>query len=183
MGFAPCTIWFEQAWFEDLNFSTPNRLPQSPLWLHRFSFMTDTRRNYSTFADILPNCNVTKTLSHICIFTTTDYWAVGLAPTGAMAGLGCALRTSGLNFQSTDQVSICYIAFSYFRTFKRFSFWSMPIGLEPMPSGPQTASLLTSYTRTSNLCRTNSIVVHSIIELACTMRHTQYGFILTTQYF
>ena len=34
----------------------------------------------------------------------------------------------------------------------------------------------------SNLCHTNSIVVHSIIELVCTMWHTQYGFILTTQY-
>ena len=41
----------------------------------------------------------------------------------------------------TNNLIYIYIAISYLRTFKRLSFWSKPLGLEPKPTDPTNESV------------------------------------------
>ena len=94
-----------------------------------------------------------------------------------MAGLDCAYRTSGpnniyifvINLNLPTKLSIVTLLFHIKIFLRDFLFSRRYIELEPdLRLMRQNA---TYYTITSNLCHTNSIAVHSIIELVCTLWH------------
>lgn len=62
-----------------------------------------------------------------------------------------------------------YIAISYFHAFKRFSFRSKPIGLEPKPSNPIMSQNAIHLHQTSNPCYHKIHCCTDSIELACTL--------------
>lgn len=65
-----------------------------------------------------------------------------------------------------------YIAISYFRAFKRFSFWSKPIGLEPNPSDSPMSQNALHLHQTSNPCCHQFTVVRTVLNQLVLWQHT-----------
>lgn len=89
-------------------------------------------------------------------------------------GWACACNHYQRSFhimRPTFLIILLYIATSYFRVFKRFSFWSKPHGLEPWTRPITTRAMLTSYTRLLIPAATNSLL-YGQLEPACTWQHT-----------
>ena len=93
-------------------------------------------------------------------------WAKGLSPLGAMAGFVFATTSSGLFslYSLATNILIIYIAFSYLCTFKRFSLWTKPSGLEPKPSDPLWVGMLSAYTKLLISATLNSTIVQMVIN-------------------
>lgn len=114
-------------------------------------------------------------------------WAMGLTPIGTMVGLVCAWLTNGLLliiiliiFLFNRPSANCYIVFSYLCIFKRFFFavadcWTWT-------NDTPFRGCSTDWAKSTNLCHTIKTVVRTVYIIGCTLWHTQYGFILTTQY-
>lgn len=93
---------------------------------------------------------------------TFTYW---------MCGEICVCNNCSRSFILATNILIILHTFFMFDIFKRFSFWSKLIGLEPKPSDPILGQRAFRLHQTSNHCHTISLLWHIL-----------HGFILTTQF-
>lgn len=103
---------------------------------------------------------------------TFTYW---------MCGEICVCNHCSRSFILATNILIILHTFFMFDIFKRFSFWSKLIGLEPKPSDPSWVSVLSAYTKlliTATLYRCCT----DRLDIVCTLWHILHGFILTTQF-